>query len=243
MVKKIFITGSSRGIGFGLAKKLQDDGHEVMINSNNIKNLRKASKLLNNCNYYLGDVTNIKSVKKIIKKIKIDKNKIDVLICNYGNSAFALNHMQIEHAFKHNFFSTVNVIDEAINILQKDTGKIICISSICGIEVIKNAPIGYSIAKSALNNYVKSMSHYLGNFGISINSIALGNIYFNGSVWHKKIKKNKKKTLEYINSVVPMKKFGDIDDIFELCSFIIKNKSQYTSGSTFILDGGKTKKY
>ena len=134
-------------------------------------------------------------------------------------------------------------MNEGINILRKNTGKIICISSICGIEVIKNAPIGYSVAKSALNNYVKSISHYLGDFGISINSIALGNIYFNGSIWQKKIKENKKKTLEYINTYVPLKKFGNVDDIFQLCSFIIKNKSQYASGSIFVLDGGQTKKY
>ena len=63
--KVIFITGSSSGIGFELAKKFLDLGFEIAINSNNIRNLKKASKFLNNCKYFLGDVTNIKSLKKI----------------------------------------------------------------------------------------------------------------------------------------------------------------------------------
>ena len=60
MPKKIFISGSSKGIGFGLAKRFNEIGYEVLINSNNIKNLKTASKKLGNCDYYLGDVCNPK---------------------------------------------------------------------------------------------------------------------------------------------------------------------------------------
>jgi len=73
--------------------------------------------------------------------------------------------------------------------------------------------------------------------------ITKGNILFDGSVWDKKIKKNKIKTFKYIRSVVPMKKFGTIDDIFDLCIFIENNKSQFASGSTFVLDGAQTKNF
>ena len=75
---------------------------------NNIRNLKKASKFLNNCKYFLGDVTNIKSLKKIFFQIKREYKKIDFLICNYGNSNFNNNHLDFEYAFKRNFFTTVN---------------------------------------------------------------------------------------------------------------------------------------
>ena len=243
MKKTIFISGSSRGIGFGLAEKFKKIGYDVLLNSKNLKNLKKASKKLDNSDYFLGDVCNAKAVKKIFKQIKNKKKKIDVIICNYGNSDPKNNNLNFEHALKHNFYSAVNIVREGTKLLQKNKGKIICISSICGVEVIKNAPIGYSLAKSLLNNYVKSISHYLAEDGISINAIAPGNILFNGSVWDKKIKKNKNKTFNYIKSVVPLKKFGSINDIYEMCEFIINNKSQFTSGSTYILDGAQTKKF
>ena len=70
---------------------------------------------------------------------------------------------------------------------------------ICGIEIIKGAPLGYSVAKSALNSFVKFYADYLGEKG-SINSIALGNIFFEGSLWQKKLDSNPRKTKKYIRN-------------------------------------------
>ena len=181
--KNIFITGSSSGIGFGLAKNFLDGGSNVIINSKNKTKLKLASKKLNNCNYYQSDLTKKKSIILMFKKMKKEGKSIDILICNYGNSNFNKNNLDFDHAFEANFFSTINTINYSLPLLNKKSAKIICISSICGVEVIKNAPIGYSIAKSALNNYVKSISFVFGSKNIKINTIAPGNIYFKGSIW------------------------------------------------------------
>merc|ERR1739848_351091 len=151
--KTVFITGSSSGIGFGLAKIFLDHGYEVIICSSNIKKLKKSSKALNSCFYVKADLTSEKDIKLAIIKI-------DVLVCNYGNSNFKKNNLDFNYSLNNNFFSTVNTVMNSIPILKK-TGRIICISSICGTELIKNAPIGYSVAKSALNSFVKSISFVL----------------------------------------------------------------------------------
>ena len=241
--KVIFITGSSSGIGFELAKKFLDLGFEIAINSNNIRNLKKASKFLNNCKYFLGDVTNIKSLKKIFFQIKREYKKIDFLICNYGNSNFNNNHQDFEYAFKKNFFTTVNTINYSLPILKENKSKIICISSVCGIEIIKNAPLGYSIAKSAVNNYVKGISNILAKKGISINAIAPGNVMFKGSLWEKKIKNNLKRTKKYIKENVPINKFASIEDIFGVVRILLLQESNFITGCTYIVDGGQTKKF
>ena len=241
--KVIFITGSSSGIGFELAKKFLDLGFEIAINSNNIRNLKKASKFLNNCKYFLGDVTNIKSLKKIFFQIKREYKKIDFLICNYGNSNFNNNHLDFEYAFKKNFFTTVNTINYSLPILKENKSKIICISSVCGIEIIKNAPLGYSIAKSAVNNYVTGISNILAEKGISINAIAPGNVMFKGSLWEKKIKNNLKRTKKYIKENVPINKFASIEDIFGVVRILLLQESNFITGCTYIVDGGQTKRF
>lgn len=241
--KVIFITGSSSGIGFELAKKFLDLGFEIAINSNNIRNLKKASKFLNNCKYFLGDVTNIKSLKKIFFQIKREFKKIDFLICNYGNSNFNNNHLDFEYAFKKNFFTTVNTINYLLPILKENKSKIICISSVCGIEIIKNAPLGYSIAKSAVNNYVKGISNILAEKGISINAIAPGNVMFKGSLWEKKIKNNLKRTKKYIKENVPINRFASIEDIFGVVRILLLQESNFITGCTYIVDGGQTKRF
>jgi 3-oxoacyl-[acyl-carrier protein] reductase len=77
---------------------------------------------------------------------------------------------------------------------KKNVSKIICISSICGVEYVEwCSTIGYSIAKSALNFYIKLISKELAKKNITINGIVPGNIIFEGSTWELKIKKNPKK--------------------------------------------------
>ena len=240
--KNILITGSSSGIGFGLAKKYLNQGHKVIICSKNIKKLKLASKILNNCFYVQADLSKETEIKKAIQKIKAKSIKLDILICNYGNSNFKKNNLDFYHAFNNNFFSSVNTIKHVLPVLKKNTGKIICISSICAIEAIKGAPIAYSVAKSALNNYVKSISFILAKEKICINSIAPGNIYFKGSTWEKKMKTNKSKIRKYIYEHVPMNKFGDIQDIFNLCTYLCTD-NHFTTGSTYIIDGGQTKAF
>lgn len=239
--KVIFISGSSSGIGFHLAKLFQQLGYIVLINGHNKKRLNLASSLLNNCPSYFGDITDRKVVEKIILNIKKKYDYIDLLVCNYGNSNFAKNNANYKFAFENNFFPTVNLINYSKKILKKNISKILCISSICGVESIKNAPIGYSLAKSTLNFYIKLISPEFAKLGITINGIVPGNIYFKGSTWDKKIKKNKSIIKKYIKENVPTNTFGDIDDIFSVCKMIISNKSNFMTGSLFTIDGSQTK--
>ena len=137
----------------------------------------------------------------------------------------------------------MNTIVSFFSLLKKNESKIICISSICGVEIIKGAPLGYSVAKSAINSFVKAYSHKISEFGIAINAIAPGNIHFPGSVWDKKRKKNSASVKKYIKENVPMNSFGYIEDIFSMCYFLLLKSSSFVTGSTFVIDGAQTKKF
>ena len=158
-----------------------------------------------------------------------------------GNSDYKKNNSNFEYALKNNFLSSVKLIDHSKNILKKNSSKILCISSICGVENINGAPIGYSVAKSALNFYIKLISSELAKSGITINGIVPGNIIFEGSTWEKKMLRNPKKTKLYVKNNVPINKFGSTRDIFEICKMLSENNSKFITGSLFKLDGGQTK--
>lgn len=239
--KTVFISASSSGIGFYIAKNYLSVGYKVIINGRNISKLKKASVILKNCDYYCGDLSEERNIKKIINKIKKNQNYIDLLICSLGNSNFKKNNFNIEYALKNNLLSTTKLIENSKKILRRDQSKIICISSICGIEQIIGAPIGYSVSKAALNFYIKLMSAELAKKGITINGILPGNIIFEGSTWDKKMKNNSKKIKNYIRQNVPMNKFGKPEDIFEICRLLSESKSKFITGSLFKLDGGQTR--
>lgn len=236
---KVLITGSSSGIGYFLAKEFSKKNYQVIINGRNKRKLDSAKKNIKNCDYILGDMTKINIVKKNIKKLHKKYNHFDVVIANIGNSNFKKNNKDLDFAIKNNLMPAVNLIENSKKILKKNS-KIICISSICGAEVIDGAPIGYSVAKAALNFYVKSTSKELAKLNISLNAIMPGNIIFKDSTWEKKLKKNKFKTLKYIKKNVPANKFGTPNDIFLICKMLCENKSGYINGSIFKVDGGQT---
>ena len=83
--KTVFISASSSGIGFYLAQKYKSLGYNVIINGTNKLKLKKASALLE-CDYFIGDLTNLKSIYLLTKKIKRKYNYIDLLICNLGST-------------------------------------------------------------------------------------------------------------------------------------------------------------
>ena len=85
--------------------------------------------------------------------------------------------------------------------LIKSRGKVIAISSIAGIEYL-GSPIAYSVSKSALNTFIKSISKIYGS-KIRINFISPGNIYFKGGVLGQKINKEQKKVSNFIREKVP----------------------------------------
>lgn len=65
--KTIFISASSSGIGYHLAKEYKSEGYNVIINGRNISKLKKASESLGKCKYFLGDLTKKKKLKQLLK--------------------------------------------------------------------------------------------------------------------------------------------------------------------------------
>ncbi len=243
--KNIVITGSSSGIGYYIAKSFSDLGSNVIING------KDKSKLINSCNtlgsnssYVQSDLSTEKGIfnfsNNVLEKFN---NKIDVLVCNLGSGKPSNDRKTYKSwldSFNINFFSAVSVIENFKKALKKRKGNIICISSICGVETINGAPIPYSVAKNALNFYVKLYSRELSKINIRINVIAPGNILFDKSSWSQKLKKNKKKVENTLKERVPQNRFGSPSDISELAIYLSSSKANFITGSVFIADGGQT---
>jgi 3-oxoacyl-[acyl-carrier protein] reductase len=242
---KVLVTGSSRGIGKVIAKKFLNAGSDVTIHGRNKKNLIKFCEENKINKFVCGDLSK-KKIAKLVAKEFIKKNKkIDILVCNVGNGRSAKpgfeTYIDWQKSFNDNFYSAINLIEELKRYLIKNKGKIICISSICGVQKIHGAPITYSVAKAALNHYIKTSSTYFGEKGVSINAIVPGNILFPGSNWDKKIKNSSMKIKKYISKNVDLNRFGKPEDIGNLCLYLASNETNFITGSLLVVDGGQLK--
>lgn len=245
--KNVLITGSSRGIGFYLAKSFFLTGNfNVILNSRNSKNLKTAIKNIGDSVHLhgiVGDVSNPNTSKKVLANAIKRYGELDIVICNVGKSSsnkeFGFEPSNEWHGFfSANLYSAVNVIQSSFETLKKTRGNVVCISSICGIEYISGAPLPYATSKAALNHYVKYISKVYGKFGIRVNAISPGNILFEGSVWQNKISK-RPNIKKIILSSIPLQKFGEPADISNLVYWLSSNEAQFVTGSNFVIDGGQ----
>lgn len=240
--KVALVTGSSKGIGNAIAKSLCDEGCNVVLNGRKKNQLTAAAKNFINTSVFVADVTNPNDCKSLIKHTIETWGKLDILVCNVGcGSSVPPGHETVsewKRIFDINFFSTTNMIAAAESELRKTNGSILCISSIAGLEVF-GAPITYSVAKSALNSYVKNISKPLAKSGIRINALAPGNIFFKGSVWEKKIAENRTKVNKMLKEHVALQRFGKPEEIAYFASFLVSPRCMFATGSVYVLDGGQ----
>ena len=244
--KRILITGSSQGIGLAIAQAFHLEGSQIVANGRNEKQLKLS---VGNKKSYFGvaaDVTDPVAAKELVNQTLALLGGIDVLVCNVGSGASARPGTEVfsdwQSSLSINLLSTTNMVQAAKPSLAKSKGAIVCISSICGEEVIPGAPVTYSAAKAALNAYIRGISVPLAAESIKINGVAPGNILFKGSVWEKKNIQDKSAVKKMICSSVPLKRLGNPRDVANLVLWLSSPLASFVTGAIYVTDGGQSRR-
>ncbi len=159
----ILITGGGSGIGYETAKRLSEQGNEVIIIGRNQSKLDKAAAALKNVTAIATDISKEEEVQHLVQRLKKDFPKLNVLMNNAatasvhklsvaGNS-FAPARDEIET----NYLSILRLIDHVLPILSlQEEAAIINVSSVVAFVPAQAIPT-YSASKAALHSYTKSL--------------------------------------------------------------------------------------
>jgi 3-oxoacyl-[acyl-carrier protein] reductase len=176
-MKNVVITGTSRGIGFELAKMFADNGHQVLAISRNTKPLSVLNH--KNISVISVDISKNSDVEKVTNFIKNNWKKVDVLINNAGkliNKPFTdLTSNDFLEVYKVNVFGVAELTKNLIPFLQKGS-HVVTISSMGGIQGSTKFPglAAYSSAKGAVITLSELLAEEYKEQQIAFNVLALG---------------------------------------------------------------------
>ena len=176
-MKNIVITGTSRGIGFELAKQFAENGHQVLALSRNTKPLSAINH--ENITALSVDISNNDDLNKVTDFIKSTWGKVDILINNAGkliNKPFTeISSEDFLEVYKVNVFGVAEITKLMIPFLQKGS-HVVTISSIGGIQGSIKFPglAAYSSSKGAVITLSELLAEEYKEKQIAFNVLALG---------------------------------------------------------------------
>lgn len=248
--KIALVSGSSRGIGKGIAYHLLSHGAIVYLTGRSENELEKTCQELRQhfteqvCKIR-ADMNDTATIAGVLKTITEENGSIDIVIANIGSGRSKMGwdvpDSLWEESLNVNFMGAVRLSRECLRyMMATKRGSIIFIASIAGVETIA-APIPYSCSKAALLAYMKNTAHIAAKSGIRMNAISPGNIFFAGGTWDTRFRESPEPTQEYIRENVPLQRFGTPDDIGSLVCYLVSDDASFITGSNFIIDGGQTR--
>ena len=236
------VTGSSKGIGFGIAEGLAAAGARVVLNGRNVDALEAAAQDLRSRHDAIEisafDVTDAAAVKAGVDAIETDVGAIDILVNNAGMQARASLEDYPEETWQ-TLMSTnldsVFHVSKAVaqHMIPRKQGKII---NICSVQSEMGRPgiAPYAASKGAVKMLTKGMCIDWGPHNIQVNGIGPG--YFKTELTEALV--DDEVFSGWLINRTPARRWGDVEELQGAAVFLASNASNFVNGHILYVDGG-----
>ena len=239
------ITGGSRGLGFGAAKRLLEEGAIVYITGRRQAQLDEAAaKLDGSITALRADVTSKSDMQSVADAIKVARGQLDILFANAGGGHATpladLTEAQIDSELSINVKGVILTMQTMLGILRN------------GASVVLNASITadmglpgfavYASTKAAVRSLARSWTTDLKTRDIRVNSISPGVVPTEGyGVEQKMSAADVAAYVERVSKEIPAGRVGTAQDIGDALVFLASDASSYIRGIDLVVDGGMTR--
>lgn len=227
--RTVLVTGGNRGIGRAIAERMIADGHKVAVTVRTGEGPKGALSVV-------ADMSDSSSIDVAFTEVEEKLGPVEVIIANAGITKDTLLMRMSEEDFTSvidtNLTGTFRVVKRASKgLLKQRFGRVILISSVVALYG-SAGQINYSSSKAALVGFARSLTRELGGRGITANIIAPGFIETDMTSALPQTQQD-----EYLRSI-PAGRFGKVEEIANVASWIASDESGYISGAIIPVDGG-----
>jgi 3-oxoacyl-[acyl-carrier protein] reductase len=241
--KVAVVTGASKGIGAGIAKKLASLGVKVVVNYSSSRDAagRVAGEITSaggSATAIAGSVAKPDEVRKLFEVTKTTYGRVDILVNNAGIYAFTpidtLSVDEITSMFAVNVTGLLLVTKSALPLFPTEGGSIINVGSVIGEMAPAMASV-YAGTKGAVNSITRVLAKELGPRQIRVNAINPGPIQTEG---FKAAGFKENGFEEQMVKGTPLGRIGTPEDVAEIAAFLVSEEARWVTGSLIDAAGG-----
>ena len=233
------VTGGARGIGAGIVERLVADGARVAFTY--ASNQKGADELVERLTAGGGDVLAIRAdssstvdISRAVDATVARFERLDILVNSAGRYVFGplaeMPNEEIDTMIDLNVRGTVSATRSALAHLG-DGGRIINIGSTnADTNPFPGASI-YALTKGAIASFSRGLSGELAPLGITINTVQPGPIHTEGNP-------DDGPMADFVRGFIPSGRFGTVDEVASLVSYLASDESRHITGTTIAVDGG-----
>ncbi len=240
--KVAIVTGAATGIGYGISKRLANDGANlVMVDLDASMMEQSASEIAartQEVKISIGDVSDPKTAQEAVNKAITKWGKIDILVNNAGiggvnGNIWELDVEEMDRVYRTNLRGVFSFCHEIIpHMLEKNYGRIVNIASIAGKEGNPRM-VPYSSTKAAVIGLTKSIGKELAGTGV------LANCVTPAVVQTRILEEFTPEQVQYMVDRIPIGRTGEISEIAALVAWLSSNECSFSTGAVFDISGGR----
>ena len=246
--KIAIVTGSSRGIGRGIAGRLVDEGAHVVLCARGEEALDEAVATASGpgrAHGIVADVTTPEGVAAAVDGAVATFGGLDVVVNNVGGSGArtvdGMDAADLRVVLDRKLFPALEVSRAALPHLRLGGGVIALITSIWGRE--GGGGPGYNVAKAANISLAKAMATDLAPDGVRVFSIAPGSTRFPGGSWDRRVREDPDGMAAFVEHELPWGRFGTVDEIADVVTFLVSPRASWVVGACVTVDGGQSRAF
>jgi 3-oxoacyl-[acyl-carrier protein] reductase len=243
-MRNVIVTGGSRGLGLGIARKLTGAGYRVIAlarkENPELQTAIQEAELVNPGSFHFVpfDLVALEAIPELIKSLRKSHGPIYGLVNNAGmsfdGSLAMMPTSQIEQLVRVNTLSPMVLTKSVVRSMMADGGgRIVNLSSITAFTGYSGLSV-YSATKASLLGFSRSLAREVGRMGINVNSVAPG---FIDTDMTQGMKDEQRQQIERRSA---LKRLADLDDVANAVEFLLSDKAKNITGTVLTVDAGST---
>ena len=243
-MRNVIVTGGSRGLGLGIARKLTGVGYRVIAvarkQNDELTAAMQEAELANPGSFHFTpfDLGEIEGIPDLVKTLRKDFGPIYGLVNNAGISFEGVLALmptsQIEQLIRVNTLSPIVLTKYVVRSMMADGGgRIVNLASIIASTGYSGLSV-YGATKSSVIGFSRSLAREVGRMGVNVNSVAPG--FVDTDLTHG-LKEEQRQKIERRSA---LRRLADIDDVANAVEFLLSDKAKNITGTVLTVDAGNT---